>query len=367
MPSPLDTADLRRWNMLVLGITSPEGEKTYVAAAFPSACGKTNMAMMIPTLPGWTVETVGDDIAWMKFDDAGQLRAINPEAGFFGVAPGTGFDSNPNAMAAIERDTVFTNCAYVDGDVWWEGMTETAPTRAIDWQGQEWTPDSGRKAAHPNARFTVRADQAPCIADDWEDPRGVVIDAILMGGRRASVVPLVREALDWQHGVFLGATMSSEQTAAAEGAVGSLRFDPFAMLPFCGYHVADYFAHWLRTGERAGATLPTLFYVNWFRKDEDGRFMWPGFGDNIRVLDWVVRRLDGAVDAVDTPIGRLPRAEDLDTKGLSIDAATLEQLVTVDLHAVAQELPQLRAHLEGIDHLPAELMQQLEALEAATR
>jgi phosphoenolpyruvate carboxykinase (GTP) len=321
--------------------------------------------MLRPALSGWKVETVGDDIAWMKFDEQGRLRAINPEAGFFGVAPGTGYDSNPNAMAAIERDTVFTNCAYVDGDVWWEGMTADAPASAIDWQGEAWTPDSGRTAAHPNARFTVRADQAPCIADEWEDPRGVVVDAILMGGRRASVVPLVREALSWEQGVFMGATMSSEQTAAAEGAVGALRFDPFAMLPFCGYHVADYFAHWLRTGEREGVTLPAIYYVNWFRKDEDGRFMWPGFGDNIRVLDWIVRRLEGSVDAIETPLGSLPRPQDLDTEGLSIDEATLEQLLTVDEAAVAQELPQLRAHLEGIDHLPAQLTAQLEQLEQA--
>jgi phosphoenolpyruvate carboxykinase (GTP) len=354
-------------HMLILKLTSPQGAVKHIAAAFPSACGKTNLAMLEPTLEGWTVETVGDDIAWMKFDGEGKLRAINPEAGFFGVAPGTSYETNRNAMRAIEHDTVFTNCAYVDGDVWWEGMTATPPAHAIDWKGQEWTPASGTPSAHPNARFAVPASQAPCIADSWEDPNGVVIDAIIMGGRRASVVPLVREALSWEHGVFMGATMSSEQTAAAEGSVGALRFDPFAMLPFCGYHVADYFAHWLRTGERAGATLPKLFYVNWFRKDADGSFMWPGFGDNIRVLDWIVRRCDGTVDARETALGLLPNASDLDTAGLDLDPATLERLLTVDDAAVAQELPQIRTFLEGIDHLPAAISEQLTRLERAVQ
>ncbi|MCB0880042.1 MAG: phosphoenolpyruvate carboxykinase (GTP), partial [Thermoleophilia bacterium] len=307
----------------------------------------------------------GDDIAWMKFDDQGKLRAINPEAGFFGVAPGTGWHTNATAMRTISHDTVFTNTAYVDGDVWWEGMTEDAPAHAIDWHGNEWTPGSGELAAHPNSRFAVAAAQCPSIADSWEDPAGVVIDAIIMGGRRASVVPLVRESLGWEHGVFLGATMSSEQTAAAEGAVGSLRFDPFAMLPFTGYHVADYFAHWLSMADREGVTLPRIFYVNWFRKDDQGRFMWPGFGDNSRVLDWIVRRTENAVDAVETPIGLLPNPSDLDTSGLDLDPAVLEQLLTVDLDAVAQELPQVRAHLEAIDHLPPAVLAQLERLEAA--
>ena len=354
-------------HMLILKLTSPEGVVKHIAAAFPSACGKTNLAMLQPTLPGWTVETIGDDIAWMKFDAEGKLRAINPEAGFFGVAPGTGYETNPIAMKTIERDTVFTNCAYVDGDVWWEGMTADAPARAIDWKGNEWTPDSGTPSSHPNARFAVAAAQCPTMADSWEDPNGVVIDAIVMGGRRASVVPLVREALSWEQGVFMGATMSSEQTAAAEGAVGSLRFDPFAMLPFTGYHVADYFAHWLKLGETAGATLPRIFYVNWFRKDDQGRFMWPGFGENSRVLDWIVRRTEGTVDAVETPVGLLPNAGDLNVDGLDIDPATLEQLVTVDLDAVAQELPQVRSFLEGIDRLPAQLTEQLEQLERATQ
>ncbi|MCW2924420.1 MAG: Phosphoenolpyruvate carboxykinase [Thermoleophilia bacterium] len=352
-------------HMLILKLTSPAGAVKHLAAAFPSACGKTNLAMLEPTLPGWTVETVGDDIAWMKFDAQGQLRAINPEAGFFGVAPGTSYETNRNAMRAIERNTVFTNVALADGDVWWEGMTATPPAHAIDWRGREWTPESGTPSSHPNARFAVPASQAPCIADSWEDPDGVVIDAIILGGRRASVVPLVRESLGWEHGVFMGATMSSEQTAAAEGAVGALRFDPFAMLPFCGYHVADYFAHWLSMGERAGATLPRLFYVNWFRKDEQGSFMWPGFGENSRVLEWIVRRCDGEVEAVETPLGLLARPEDLDTTGLDLDPATLERLLSVDLAAVAKELPQVRTYLEGIDHLPAPVMAQLELLEAA--
>jgi phosphoenolpyruvate carboxykinase (GTP) len=352
-------------HMLILKLTSPQGVVKHLAAAFPSACGKTNLAMLEPTLPGWKVETVGDDIAWMKFDDAGRLRAINPEAGFFGVAPGTGWDTNATAMRTITHDTVFTNCAFVDGDVWWEGMTDTPPARAIDWRGQEWTPETGTPSSHPNARFAVAASQCPSIADSWEDPAGVVIDAIIMGGRRATVVPLVREALGWEQAVFMGATMSSEQTAAAEGAVGSLRFDPFAMLPFTGYNVADYFAHWLSMADREGVTLPRMFYVNWFRKDDDGRFMWPGFGDNSRVLDWIVRRTEDAVDAVETPIGHLPRVEDLDVTGLDIDRSVLEQLLTVDLDAVAQELPQVRAHLVGIDHLPAALTEQLELLERA--
>jgi phosphoenolpyruvate carboxykinase (GTP) len=352
-------------HMLILKLTSPQGQVKHLAAAFPSACGKTNLAMLEPTLPGWKVETVGDDIAWMKFDDQGKLRAINPEAGFFGVAPGTGWNTNATAMRTISRDTIFTNTALVDGDVWWEGMTDEAPANAIDWHGNPWTPASDTPAAHPNSRFAVAAAQCPTIADSWEDPQGVVIDAIIMGGRRATVVPLVRESLGWEQAVFMGATMSSEQTAAAEGAVGSLRFDPFAMLPFCGYHVADYFAHWLSMADRDGVTLPRMFYVNWFRKDDNGRFMWPGFGDNSRVLEWIVRRTDDAVDAVETPIGLLPHADDLNVDGLDLDRATLEQLLTVDLDAVAQELPQVRAHLEGIDHLPAALTEQLEQLERA--
>jgi phosphoenolpyruvate carboxykinase (GTP) len=352
-------------HMLILKLTSPAGATKYVAAAFPSACGKTNLAMLIPTLEGWTVETIGDDIAWMKFGDDGRLYAINPEAGFFGVAPGTGEKTNPNAMATIERNTVFTNCAKTDdGDVWWEGMTEATPAHLIDWHGNDWTPDSDKPAAHPNARFAVPAEQDPAMAPEWEDPAGVPIDAMLFGGRRSTVVPLVTEARDWEHGVFLGATMSSETTAAAAGEVGKLRFDPMAMLPFCGYNMADYFAHWLKIGEREGARLPKVFYVNWFRKDEDGRFLWPGFGENSRVLEWVFRRTDGAGEANDTPFGLVPPASDLNTDGLDIDAADLEQLLHVDGDALRAQLPQVEEHLAKFgDQLPDALRAQLDDLE----
>jgi phosphoenolpyruvate carboxykinase (GTP) len=352
-------------HMLILKLTSPDGVVRYVTGAFPSACGKTNLAMLIPTIPGWKVETVGDDIAWMKFGTDGRLYAVNPEAGFFGVAPGTDEKTNPNAMKAIGKNTIFTNCALTDdGDIWWEGMGE-APAHAIDWHGEDWTPESDTPAAHPNARFTVPADQAPSIAAEWEDPAGVPIDAFLFGGRRATAVPLVREAFDWEHAVFLGSTMSSEQTAAAFGAVGALRFDPFAMLPFCGYNMADYFAHWLELGRTEGAKLPRVFYVNWFRKDQDGKFLWPGYGENSRVLDWVVRRLEGEVDAVETPIGLVPRAEDLNTEGLDLDPAVLEQLLTVDEEAVKGELPQVEEHLGKFgDKLPAEIRSQFDALKS---
>jgi phosphoenolpyruvate carboxykinase (GTP) len=354
-------------HMLILKLTSPAGQVKHVAAAFPSACGKTNLAMLVPTLKGWTVETVGDDIAWMKFDGEGRLRAINPEAGFFGVAPGTSESTNHNAMAAISKNSVFTNCALTaDGDIWWEDISPgtEAPAGITDWHGNAWTPTSGTPAAHPNARFTVPANQAPCIADSWDDPNGVVIDAIIFGGRRSSVTPLVREALDWNHGVFLGATMSSEQTAAAEGAVGTLRFDPFAMLPFCGYNMADYFAHWLEIGQKQGAQLPRIFYVNWFRRAADHSFMWPGFGDNSRVLAWIAARCDDEVEAIETPVGYLPHEKDLNTDGLNISPETLTELLTVDMAAVAAELPQVRTHLEQFDNLPAEVLAQLEKLEA---
>jgi phosphoenolpyruvate carboxykinase (GTP) len=353
-------------HMLILKLTSPEGESKYVTGAFPSACGKTNLAMLIPTLEGWTVETGGDDIAWMKFADDGRLWAINPEAGFFGVAPGTGFETNPNAMATIERNTIFTNCALTDdGDVWWEGMTSEPPAHAIDWKRREWTPDSKEPAAHPNARFTTPASQDPAIASDWEDPKGVPIDAMLFGGRRSTVVPLIHEAFDWQHGVFLGAQMSSETTAAAAGAVGKLRRDPMAMLPFCGYHMADYWAHWLRIGEKDGAKLPKIFYVNWFRKDlESGRFLWPGFGENSRVLEWVFRRCDDAVEARDTPIGRVPTAGSLNTDGLDMPDAELEQILSVDPEQWKGEIPPIREFFDTFgDRLPRELAAQIDALE----
>jgi phosphoenolpyruvate carboxykinase (GTP) len=353
-------------HMLILKLTSPEGDVRFVTGAFPSACGKTNLAMLIPTIEGWTVETVGDDIAWMKFGSDGRLYAVNPEAGFFGVAPGTGEETNPNAIETIRTDSIFTNCALTDdGDVWWEGLTEEKPSHLIDWKGRDWTPDSEEPAAHPNARFTTPAEQCPSIAPEWEDPAGVPIDAFLFGGRRATVVPLVREAFDWEHGVFLGATMSSEMTAAAAGGVGQLRFDPMAMLPFCGYNMADYFAHWLEVGRKEGAQLPRIFYVNWFRKDpETGKFLWPGFGENSRVLEWVVRRLEGKVDADETPIGLVPRVEDLDTDGLQIDRDAVAELLKVDEDKLRDELPQVREHLARFgDQLPEELKAHLERLE----
>jgi phosphoenolpyruvate carboxykinase (GTP) len=352
-------------HMLILGITPPRGEKRYIAAAFPSACGKTNMAMMIPTLPGWKVETVGDDIAWMKFGADGRLYAINPEAGFFGVAPGTGKDTNPNAVATLSGNSIFTNVARTDeGDVWWEGLS-APPDHVIDWRANDWTPSSDAPAAHPNARFTTPASQCPSIAPEWEDPNGVPISAILFGGRRATNVPLVTESFDWTHGVFLGSIMSSEKTAAAAGNVGELRFDPFAMLPFCGYNMGDYFAHWLEIGEATDADkLPKLFWVNWFRRGEDGSFLWPGFGDNSRVLAWVVQRVAGEGSAVDTPIGRVPAPGAIDTTGLDIAADTLAKLVEVDAESWRQELPQLDEHYRALgDHVPADLREQLTELE----
>ncbi len=352
-------------HMLILGVTPPRGEKRYIAAAFPSACGKTNMAMMIPTLPGWKVETVGDDIAWMKFGADGRLYAINPEAGVFGVAPGTGKDTNPNAVATLYGNSIFTNVAKTDdGDIWWEGLS-VPPDHAIDWRANDWTPSSDAPAAHPNARFTTPASQCPSIAPEWEDPDGVPISAILFGGRRATNVPLVTESFDWTHGVFLGSIMSSEKTAAAAGNVGELRFDPFAMLPFCGYNMGDYFAHWLEIGEATDADkLPKLFWVNWFRRGEDGSFLWPGFGDNSRVLAWVVQRVAGEASAVDTPIGRVPAPGAIDTTGLDIDAAALARLVEVDAESWRQELPQLDEHYRSLgDHVPADLREQLTELE----
>ena len=439
-------------HMLILKLTSPEGEVKYIAGAFPSACGKTNLAMVIPTLPDWKVETIGDDIAWMKFGEDGQLYAVNPEAGFFGVAPGTGALTNPNAIDMIGRDTVFTNCAKTDdGDIWWEGMTGEPPAHAIDWRGNDWTPDSETPAAHPNARFTVPAAQCPSMADEWEDPKGVPISAIMFGGRRATVVPLVHEALrlgarhlhrldhvlgddrgagrpgrqaplrsdgdaavldtqsntpaahpnarftipphiptrvrsprscsaagappscrcvhearDWEHGIFLGSIMSSETTAAPAGQVGKLRFDPMAMLPFCGYHMGDYFAHWLKVAQRDGAQMPKVFYVNWFRKDDDGKFMWPGFGENSRVLAWIFRRADRRGRGAETPIGLVPPvgAGGIDTDGLDISAETMATLLEVDTEGWLAQLPQMKQHFAKFgDKLPAALHEQLTALE----
>jgi phosphoenolpyruvate carboxykinase (GTP) len=354
-------------HMLILKLTSPEKQVKYIAAAFPSACGKTNLAMLIPTLPGWDVQTVGDDIAWMKFGDDGRLYAINPEAGFFGVAPGTSEDTNPNAVRTIESNAIFTNCALTDdGDIWWEGLTKESPAHLIDWRGNDWTPSSETPAAHPNARFTVPAAQDPAIAAEWEDPAGVPISAILFGGRRSTVVPLVTEALSWEHGVFLGSVMGSEKTAAAAGTVGELRFDPFAMLPFCGYNMADYFAHWLEMGSEADpAKLPKIFYVNWFRKDADGRFLWPGYGENSRVLAWVFARCAGHGAAVETPIGIMPPVgpTGLDTSGLDISDEDVAQLLRVDVAEWKAQLPDFRVHLGKFDRLPQELNEQLQALE----
>jgi phosphoenolpyruvate carboxykinase (GTP) len=352
-------------HMLVLKLTPPRGESKYVAAAFPSACGKTNLAMLEPTIKGWTVETIGDDIAWMRFGDDGRLYAINPEAGFFGVAPGTGEHTNANAMKTLWGNSVFTNVALTDdGDVWWEGMTEETPAHLTDWKGNDWTPDSGTPAAHPNARFTTPAGQCPIIAPEWEDPKGVPISAILFGGRRASAVPLVTESLSWQHGVFLGANVASEKTAAAEGKVGELRRDPFAMLPFCGYNMGDYFAHWVKIGKNADqAKLPKIYYVNWFKKDQDGKFVWPGFGENSRVLKWIVQRLNGEAEGVETPIGVLPTKESLDRDGLDMTDAELDFVLEVDKEVWRDEASLVPEHLNTFgDHTPKELWDEYRAL-----
>jgi len=352
-------------HMLILKITNPSGQARYLTGAFPSACGKTNLAMMIPTIPGWKIEAIGDDIAWMKFGEDGRLYAINPESGFFGVAPGTSMKSNRNAMLTATRNSIFTNCAMsLEGDIWWEGMTPEKPAELIDWLRRPWTPASGRRAAHPNARFTVPASQCPVIAPEWEDPKGVPIDAILFGGRRAGIVPLVTESFNWQHGTFMGATVSSETTAAAAGKVGQLRHDPMAMLPFCGYNMGDYFAHFLNMGQRPGAKLPKVFYVNWFRTDENSKFLWPGFGENSRVLKWIFERCDGKVHAVDTPIGRLPEPADIDTTGLDIPSSNVAKLLSVDVDGWLAEVPLIREYFAKFGkHLPSALNQELVNLE----
>ena len=353
-------------HMLVLKLTSPAGESRYVTGAFPSACGKTNLAMLVPTLPGWKVETVGDDICWMKPDAEGRLRAINPEAGFFGVAPGTNMQTNPNAMLSIGANTIFTNTAITaDGDIWWEGMGE-APEGLIDWKGELWSKDLGTPAAHPNSRFTAPASQDPAIAAEWEDPAGVPIDAILFGGRRASVIPLVFQSRSWDHGVFLGSILSSETTAAATGAVGKLRRDPFAMLPFCGYNMADYFAHWLTFSDRFDESkLPKIFYVNWFRKGEDGRWLWPGYGENSRVLEWVFERTAGRGDAVETPIGFVPSTSALNVEGLAVTEADMSELLTVHDDEWRDEVPRIREHYATFgDDLPKKLSDEVDRLDA---
>ncbi|QRY62567.1 phosphoenolpyruvate carboxykinase (GTP) [Gordonia sp. PDNC005] len=351
-------------HMLILKLISPEDKVYYVAAAFPSACGKTNLAMILPTLPGWRAETVGDDIAWMRFGEDGRLYAVNPEFGFFGVAPGTGMDSNPTAMETIEAgNTLYTNVARTDdNDVWWEGIGE-APDHLIDWRGNDWTPDSGDKAAHPNSRYCTPMSQCPTLAPEWDDPQGVPISAILFGGRRKTTVPLVTEARDWEHAVFMGATVGSEQTAAAEGKVGSTRRDPMAMLPFLGYHVGDYFEHWLNIGRTEGAQMPHVFYVNWFRRGEDGRFLWPGFGENSRVLKWMVDRIEGNVEGVDTPIGIVAKPEELDLTGLDVSEADVAEALAVNVDEWRNEIPSIEEWFDFVgDKLPAELTAQLDVL-----
>ncbi len=351
-------------HMLILKLTNPSGQSHYLCGAFPSACGKTNLAMMRPALPGWKVETIGDDIAWMRFGDDGRLYAINPEAGFFGVAPGTNERSNPNAMATLRENVLFTNCAMTpEGDVWWEEMTDELPERLTDWRGQPWTRDLKGSAAHPNARFTAPASQCPVIAPEWQDPHGVPISAILFGGRRATVVPLVLEAWDWNHGTFLGSIMGSEKTAAAAGKVGVLRRDPMAMLPFCGYNMADYWAHWLRIGRHPGAQLPRMYLVNWFRKSAGGDFLWPGFGENARVLKWIFERCEGTAKAVETPIGRLPVEDELDMTGLDVSREDLTELLHVDTAGWLADVAGMHEYYDQFGRrVPPELRAELEAL-----
>ena len=354
-------------HMLILKLTDPKGNKKYIAGAFPSACGKTNLAMLVPTIPGWKVETIGDDIAWMKFGADGRLYAINPEAGFFGVAPGTSMDSNPNAMLSTNKNTIFTNVALTDdGDVWWEGIGHDAPSHLIDWHSKDWTPGSKTPAAHPNARFTAPANQCPVIAPEWEDPAGVPISAILIGGRRPKTIPLVHESFDWKHGIFMGSIMGSEITAAAiSDKIGQVRRDPFAMLPFIGYHVCDYLQHWLDIGTKTDADkLPKIFYVNWFRKDQEGRWLWPGFGENSRVLKWIVERVSGEGKAVKTPIGYMPTADAIDVEGLNVPGADMDELLKVDRDEWLKEVESIKNHYATYgEKMPKELTTQLQALE----
>ena len=352
-------------HMLILKLTNPEGKSKFIAAAFPSACGKTNLAMLVPTIPGWKAETIGDDICWMKFGTDGRLYAINPETGFFGVAPGTSNESNLNAMKTLDANCIFTNVALTeDDDIYWEGMGKEPPAQLTDWLRRPWTPSAGRPAAHPNARFTAPAAQCPVIAKEWDDPAGVPIDAILFGGRRASVVPLVSEALSWRHGTFLGSIMASEKTAAAAGQIGELRRDPMAMLPFCGYHMGDYFRHWIEMGEKGGETMPKIFYVNWFRKSAEGKFLWPGYAENSRVLKWIFERCDGTAEAIETPIGKLPADGALDLDGLKVEPSAMAELLKVDREGWKAELPSIKEHFETFGaKLPQGLAAELTALE----
>ena len=351
-------------HMLILRLTNPEGRKFHIAAAFPSACGKTNLAMLVPTVEGWKCECIGDDIAWMKVKDDGRLYAINPESGFFGVAPGTSYETNAMAMDSIKENAIFTNCAITDsGTVWWEGMDGEPPSHAIDWKGNDWTPQSDHDAAHPNSRFTAPASQCPVICEDWENPEGVPIDIFIFGGRRSSVVPLVSEAYNWNHGAFLGATAASETTAANIGSVGNLRRDPYAMKPFCGYNMGDYIQHWLDMGVKLGDKAPRMFYVNWFRKSEEGKFLWPGFADNSRVLKWMCERVEGKVGAKETPIGLLPEDGGLDLSGLNVSDEVMEELLKIDVEAWKAEIPDIEAHFEQFgDRAPAGMKKQVEEL-----